>query len=96
MIRVFGFLAFLALASCPGCPPPAPPVTPDAKDAATPGTCGGVCANGRRLGCAFAQNTPQGASCEDVCNNLERSGVTSWDLSCRSVARSCAEVDQCQ
>ncbi len=97
MIRAIGLLAFLVLASCPGCPPAPPPVTPDASDAAAaPGTCAAVCQNGRRLGCPFAQPTPQGASCEEVCSNVQGTGIATWDLGCRSAASSCAAIDACR
>lgn len=93
-MRLIGLIVFVAVA---GCHPTPPPVRPDASDAATAaGTCAGVCQNGRRLHCDFALPTMDGVPCEDVCSNLQGSGIAAWNLACRSRATSCAAIDACR
>lgn len=83
---------------CQGCPKPTPtPVTPTpVGDAASPATCLDLCRHGQALGCSWAQPTPSGATCVDVCANAQNSGITSWDLNCRTAAGTCAAVDRCR
>ena len=73
-----------------GCPAPLPVLPP------SPTTCAGICARGAALGCTFAKPTPKGATCETVCLNLLASDLPMWNLSCRSMAASCAAIDACQ
>src|SRR6185437_1176232 len=87
---------------CQGCPKPTPvPVTPisvgdAAWDGSTPATCLDLCRRGQALGCAWANPTPAGANCVDVCVNNQNARIAPWDLNCRARATSCAAVDQCQ
>jgi hypothetical protein len=82
----------LVLASCAtySSIPPVP-LTPG-----TTATCAQACQHRRELGCASAQPTQQGGTCEAVCENAETSGYTSENPSCLAQVKSCgAEEDAC-
>lgn len=72
------FVAAALLVSCVT-PGPVPP-TPTA-------TCASVCAHGVELGCTWAEETPKGATCEEVCENASR--VVPWNLDCLAAATEC-------
>ncbi len=80
-------LAFLSCAGSP-VPVPTPPPTPQA-------TCAAACERQRALGCPGGQASPGGASCEEVCLNVQDS-VIGWDLGCRARATSCEAADRCE
>lgn len=69
-----------------GCPTPQP----------SSATCATVCANMVKLSCPSAKPTAKGATCEQVCNNVQNSGAIKWDLTCRSKALTCAAADLCE
>lgn len=101
--RTYGLIIALLVTSmmCQGCPHHEPVVkhptpTVDAAIGNYPATCDGVCSLGAALGCPFAESTHAGASCSDVCNNVQSSGVTAWDLGCRARKTSCAAIAGCQ
>src|SRR5690606_2076799 len=54
-------------------------------------TCETACDNQRHLGCEIGQPTPEGASCVEVCGNLESGPIVSirWDIECLTGAESC-------
>lgn len=85
--------AILGACTCTCTPPPRPPPSP-APD--LDATCAVACARLRELECPDAEATPNGASCEAVCENVQGSGIVAWDLSCRARATSCAAVDSCE
>jgi hypothetical protein len=85
MARYLVFALFLL-----GCPPPKP-VPPE-----TQVTCAEVCQHWEKLGCEEAEPTPNGGTCEDVCLNVQESGIISWDLDCRAEIASCDQVDSCE
>jgi hypothetical protein len=61
----------------------------------TPGaSCATVCQRVRELGCSWSNPTPAGVPCEDVCANAQAFGMT-WDLACKTNARTCAEASEC-
>lgn len=62
---------------------------------AGPYSCETACERGADLGCAYAAPTPAGASCGEVCRNVQSSGFLRWDLECRTLAPSCEAVDNC-
>ena len=68
-------------------PIPDPPPQPDA--------CQAACERLAALGCPEAEPTPEGASCDTVCRNVEESGVTSMRPGCVAEANSCEEADSC-
>jgi hypothetical protein len=76
-----------------GCPHPAPPPVPPTPVIAS---CATVCAHETDLGCPAARSTPNGATCEDVCRNVQTSGIITWDLACRSTAPTCSAIDACE
>lgn len=71
------------------CRPPKPPAPP------TGVTCAEVCEQMTKLSCEAAKPTAEGASCLDVCRNIQDSGVVSWNLNCMVAAQSCSAVDAC-
>lgn len=95
----------VACASNP-CPPPQPRVggacapPPDAGVDAhdpLPATCGGACANMRARSCELGKPTPRGASCEQVCERVQReNGRAGFNTSCVARATTCAEADSCR
>lgn len=102
---------FFLVAGIAGCPKPSPtpipptppynPPNPYSSDSAVPDparqyTCADVCKHGFDLNCPWAQPTPNGATCLDVCNNIQTSGVITWNLACKSTQPSCAAIDACK
>lgn len=65
----------------------------------TPGTqddCAMACVNLRDHHCKAGDPTPEGASCEAVCQNTETSGYASENPKCLATIKSCgAEEDAC-
>ena len=86
-MRIAVLLVLLA-----GCPLP-DPVEPTPVYGAT---CADVCAHAAELGCPSAEPTPDGASCEAVCESVQASGIVRWDLGCRAAARTCEDADVCE
>lgn len=80
----------LLVCACPPKPPPVPPAPPGPSD------CRAVCAHEADLGCEAAKPTAGGASCEAICENVQRSSIIHWDLDCRARAASCAAIDRCE
>jgi hypothetical protein len=77
----------LSLVRCGGWFPPAPvPVDGDA--------CERACATGTRLGCPFAEPTPDGTTCVQVCIDTERTGWTRWHAECVAEATTCEEASR--
>jgi hypothetical protein len=101
-VKIYAALiVFLLVVGCNGCQHPQPgPVTPSADaalwDGSTPATCLDLCRHGQDLGCTWAQPTPKGAPCVDVCVNNQAVQIAAWDLDCRVRKSSCAEVDRCR
>jgi hypothetical protein len=84
------FLLFPFLHSSCGTPGPVPP-TP------VPGAaCVDVCSRAATLGCSFAQPSPGGVPCTEVCENLRTSGLPSWNLPCMAGSTTCEAMDTCQ
>lgn len=90
MIRAALLFAVWCLPSV-ACRPPKPPVPPDPSAV----TCADVCERMSKLDCAAAKPTAEGASCLDVCRNVQDSGIVRWDLACMAHAASCDAVDAC-
>jgi len=90
-----GLLVVLLLAlALGGCPHPLPAPGPGVEAGAA--SCESVCAHEAELGCDAARPTGKGASCVEVCLNVQSSTVVKWNLACRAHAPSCAEIDRCE
>jgi hypothetical protein len=85
MKRFFPLLLAFAFIGCPATTP-----APGIADCAT------VCTNMVKLNCPSAKPTAKGATCEQVCLNFQLSGISTWNLSCRSTALSCVAADACE
>jgi hypothetical protein len=72
-----------------------PTASPSAVMAPEAG-CAAACDHLRALHCPAAVPTPEGATCEDVCVTVQRSGILTWDLECRARAASCDAIDACE
>ena len=85
-------LLLLVLLGCP--PPPKPPCSPLPPPVSP--TCGDACSHWRSLGCAEGDASPGGASCEQVCANLQASGIVSLDLACSVAVENCGSIRTCE
>lgn len=90
-------IALFAVVACVGCPPPGPPEPPGPPPGPHPkgSTCKDVCDRYDELGCPEGEDTPDGKTCEAVCENVQASGIISWNLDCRAVITACDQVDSC-
>lgn len=61
-----------------------------------PATCETSCAHLADLKCAAAKPTTEGHSCVEVCRNLVDTGLVKVNLECRSTAKTCAAIDECE
>lgn len=57
--------------------------------------CHQACETGRKLHCLYAEPTPEGGSCEDVCNNTESSGYASMNPRCLKAITACEQEADC-
>ena len=89
-------LAVLGTSACMPPPPEPPPTILDAGSVAEEPTCRGACDRWRALGCAEAEDTAGGGTCEQVCENVQTSGIIEWDLACRSSVTDCGAIDACE
>ena len=64
-------------------------------DAARPSTCAGWCSNAAALRCPSGKPTPLGATCVQVCTNVQ-TGPAKWNLKCRAAAKTCKAADACE
>lgn len=96
-------LSAMTITLCVGCPPPPnPPPQPDGDAGAVedldadvaPATCSNWCKRASVLNCSAARPTRGGATCVDVCNNVQ-TGPVKWNLRCRISAKTCAAADVC-
>lgn len=104
-IMIRGVLLLLLIGGCclgGGCPGPVTPVptpapspspspNPEPPPSPSDASCSSVCAHFVDLGCRAGTN-----SCVDVCNNVQASGVVSWNLPCRLSSTSCERADACE
>lgn len=105
-------LASLLASSCELGPFPKPPPQPEppspwdsSTDAAPPDEevdaaahtpCYLACQRLKALGCQEAQPTAAGATCTQVCSNVQSSGVVSMNPECVARAESCSIARKCQ
>lgn len=84
----------LVLAACH--PEPEPVVMPVGADAGD--LCSAACARGRQLHCAFAEPTPDGATCEAFCAADKAdptTRLTSRYLGCLASLKACSGETRC-
>lgn len=79
------FAIVVALAGCGTVKPPHPEPVVDPTGA----TCASACARLEELGCAA------GPRCVPACENVQASGVFSYDVGCLSRAADCEAADVC-
>lgn len=82
-------LLFAPLSAC--LPGPIPDPDPNNRVG-----CEEMCDRMRSLKCSSGKPTPNGASCEHVCENIQKSGFLKLDLECRYEAESCEAADSCE
>jgi len=82
------FAIVVALAGCGTVKPPHPEPVVDPTGA----TCASACARLEELGCSGGGG---GARCLAACENVQASGVFSYDVGCLSRAADCAAADAC-
>lgn len=76
------------------------PVTPTndpdggAPEAAV--SCAAYCSHAERLGCDQGKPTAKGATCTEVCSNLQTSSYSKLDLRCGYNAQTCQAMDVCE
>lgn len=98
----------LALSACQVGPFPRPPPQPEPpspwdyptdaapapeEDSGSP--CAAACVTLARYGCEESKPTAGGATCTQVCENIESSGVVSMNPDCVSHAESCSIARAC-
>jgi len=81
----------LMLGACHPLPPPVPPPKPPAGEP----SCATACDRLREMRCRTGDNTPAGATCEDVCGNMEDSRIIAFGVDCVTRAESCAVAESC-
>lgn len=87
----------LALGLNTGCPTnPTPAPTPPNPPGPTVATCATACATATALNCPWARPTAKGKTCVQVCENLNASGFTTFNVGCRTTATTCAAADLCE
>lgn len=102
-MKWLAILAVLAGLGCDGChPSPDPVVNPTGAAGSPapvwnggPATCLDFCRRGAALSCAWAADTPAGATCVEVCANNQKAAIAPWDLDCRVSAKVC-DPPKCQ
>lgn len=62
----------------------------------SPAECPHLCDHMLIMNCPGAKTTPKGATCVEICTNVQNSGVISWDMQCRLTAATCAAMDECE
>lgn len=92
---LFALAVLLSACSSYASVPPQPPGDPQVSEPGTPVDCQAACAALRAHHCPSGDPTPQGGSCEDVCNSTEASGYASMHPRCLAKIQSCDGVDAC-
>lgn len=59
------------------------------------GACDKACSRVRSLGCREALPTAGGATCEQICETVQESGIVVWNLGCFESAPDCQTVAAC-
>jgi hypothetical protein len=83
------FLLALLIPACMPAPTRDPPPQPEGIY-----TCATACARGAELGCTWAQPTPAGTSCADVCAVASR--IAPWNAQCLTTSGTCEAAGTCR
>lgn len=83
------------LTSCTPRPPVPPQPIPPNSDSGTEITCADVCRHLSGMMCPSAEPTKNGATCVEVCENVQSSGTMTFDMKCLITAPSCKAADEC-
>ena len=75
--------AVLGCQSCATSPTPAP----NGDGGTVTSSCASACAKGTKLKCVWANPTPEGATCVQVCTNA--AATVPWNVSALTAATSC-------
>ena len=94
---IAGAAAYVALAMAlvlfvVGCTVQPVPVDPPLP----PSGCARVCERLAELKCPEAEPTPEGQTCEQVCDNVQASGIVQLNTGCIANAASCDAALECQ
>lgn len=92
MFYRFAFALTGLFTACAAHPPPPVIEHPDPPPAAT---CASACKHFRAMGCKEGQPSPEGNTCEAICENLEKSGIVKLDLECVMASETCASAGAC-
>jgi len=101
MKLVLAVLVFVpVMMACGACheTPATPPVPADGGAGGAPPVadpCERACGRLADLGCPEAEPTEDGASCVEVCRNVQDSGAVSLDPECVTQLARCEDVDGC-
>jgi hypothetical protein len=101
MTRLAFVLALAPLMLAATCNTPTPTPSPGAGGADPVGgsssstPCAKVCARLAALGCPAAKPASDGASCVQVCADINASGTLRVDTACVILAGDCAAADRC-
>lgn len=90
MVRRFA-LALILTACNPLLPEPAP--VPQTRDDVP---CADACSRLRSLSCNEGEPTPDGTTCETICEDTNASGAVTYPTGCVAAAKDCAEARACE
>jgi hypothetical protein len=82
----------MALSCAPAYEPERPPRPRPEPNASA---CSAACERLAELGCPEAETTPAGASCLEVCENVEASGTVTLDPACVAQLDAC-DLERCE
>lgn len=87
LMTVFGAMIWLlSMAQCARWTPPDDPPRPATA-------CEAMCETGAKLGCVWAEPTPEGTTCQAICEETEQTGWTTMHPACVATAKSCLEAE---
>jgi hypothetical protein len=90
-MKAFLLLALLAF-RCVETPMP-PPSPPGIDAGSAKSSCAEACNHLRSIGCP--EGSPDGDTCEAICENAETSGLGSVNPTCLSKITTCDQIDGC-
>ncbi len=94
-IVAVSLVVVMALTSCTPKPPVPPQPIPPTADSGAEVTCADACRHLSSMMCPNAEPTKKGATCVEVCENVQSSGVMKMNLRCLVTSSSCKAADEC-